>query len=315
MKRNSLILLFLVSIILLQGLVLADSGNSALSSLQLQNAAKIAECKTTMINDVIKSLGSMTSSSTLAGYSSQLSKDLSQLQAYAGAGSKDSFKNYLKNNYDSDYKTAKEAIQTLRKNPGKNISAADRASLKSSYGLALQTFQGCQKDSLKSYSDGRVTSFNSQLDAYQKKADYLKSKGADTSSLDKIVQDAKDQIITPLQTDLGAATTREEIELALKSYCLFNGCQNGTNFHLAAKFSIAELNIVVTRISNTTWANNFTTQLSQVNSDISAANDALTSVGTDKYLDDQEQAVWNNIKSARDLLKQIKPAKNGGTNQ
>lgn len=314
MRKSVLLAGLLVSIFLMQAVfVLSASDNSTLGSAELQAAASNVVCRTAMINSVISSISPLAGGSSLSDYSAKLSSDLSQLQSYASSGDKDSFKSYLSGSYDSDYIAAKGAIQDWRKTPGKNVSAADRKNLMNAYSSALQTFQSCHKDSLKIYGDGRVTSFTSQLDSYQKKADDLKAKGVDTSALNKIIQDARAQIVTPLQTALSAATDGNQIETALKGYCLFDGCKDGANFHLAAKFAIGELNIAVARVSNATWAGNFTSQIAQVNSDISAANSALISVGTNKYLPDQEKTVWDSIKAARDALKQIRPSKSGGS--
>ena len=172
-----------------------------------------------------------------------------------------------------------------------------------SYKQLKDTFDSCHLSSLKDYGEGRVTAFESIIANYQTRADAIKAKGVDTTTLDKILSDAKTQIVDPLKSEIEADTDAKTAQATLQKYCLFDGCKTGINFHLAAKFEIAKLNIALLAIQNT---NATESQISQLKTDITSAQSALTSVGTSKYTDTTKSQVWNNIQAANTFIKQIK---------
>jgi hypothetical protein len=133
--------------------------------------------------------------------------------------------------------------------------------------------------------------------------DALSAKGIDVSSLNKIISDATAQIITPLQNAVSSANDATSINNAIKGYCLFDGCANGINFHLAAKFEIAKLQIAFNKINSN--QNVSQTSITQLQTDITTASGILTQVGTGQYSQDQNTGLWNAIKDAYNVIKTI----------
>ncbi len=141
-------------------------------------------------------------------------------------------------------------------------------------------------------------------DTWTDKASNLSGKGIDTSAMTSLIQDAKTQIIAPLQSAIESATDGKSLADALHKYCLFDGCKDGTNFHFAAKWEIAKLSAMENYVKAQPKAANYTTQLDKVTSDLNSANAGLSAVGSSQY-DDHQSTVWDPIKDAAETLKQV----------
>jgi hypothetical protein len=151
---------------------------------------------------------------------------------------------------------------------------------------------------LEDFANGRINNFKNSLDVYQKKISVLSAKGVDVSSLNQIISDANTQIIAPLQSAISSAGDASSLNQAIKKYCLFDGCVNGTNFHLAAKFETAKLQIALNKINSSSEA-------TQLQTDLTNAKNILTQVGTSQYTSDQNKNLWNAISNGYKVIKSI----------
>jgi len=309
-KSYFFVLILLLTFVLLTNFILAEGNYTKDHSKELQAAYNNAKCRIDFSMGVISAMVSASSSaSSLSNYSDKLASDMTELQTFVNNNDWDGFKSFVKSTFDPDFKVARETVNSWRKTSSwRNLTAEQRKSLRDSYSSQKSTYDTCHLNSLKEVGQGRVTAFNAILDSHQKRADTLKSKGLDTSSLDKIIQDAKTQIVDPLQAALNNTRDAKAVHSALKGYCLFDGCKEGINFHLEAKFEIAKLEIALNKLKT---SNVSADKLTQLETYINNAKNALNSVGTGRYNDQTKRQVWNNIKSAYSKIKEIKQTLKG----
>jgi len=267
----------------------------------LGNVKCMNDFTTTYLNDLI----AVDPSDTLSVDLTKLQSDLTQMQTYESNNDSDSLRNFIKNNYDPDLKTARQDANIWIKSNWRNTTMEKRSDLKNNHKDLKSTFDSCHFTSLKDYGTGRINAFTSILNEYQTKADALKAKGIDTTTLNQLIIDAKSQIITPMQNALDSSNDSATAKQALQNYCLYDGCKTGTNFHFQAKWEITKLDIAFSRINNNENATQVQDKITQLQTDITNAKSGLSSVGTKKYTDAQNKQIWDNIKEANQLVKDM----------
>jgi len=286
------------------GFVIAAENKTHDYTQELQRHWSNLKCKIDFSSGVINSMNSLAPLEVLSQSIARMQADLAQLQVLAASNDREGFKNYIKTTYDDNLKTARSAVKTWRATNNKNLNATQKASLKTSYKDLKDAYESCHFASIRESGIGRINSFNNILEVYQKKTNKLSEKGFDVTSLNAIIQDAKTQIIGPFQQALNSANDSKGIGSLMQKYCLFDGCKNGINFHLAAKFEIAKLEIITNKIKEN--SNVSVEKITQLINYINIANSALNEVGTAHYTQEQKKNIWDNIKSVHELLREIK---------
>jgi hypothetical protein len=316
-KKYITLSIFLISILLV-GLVFADnnstvaSATSAATATELQRFYDIAKAKIDFYSGVANSMIPLVASSTLTSDIAKLQSDLTQIQTYVTASDRTSLTQFAQSTFEPDLNTIKQDILSWRQTNFKNLTVQQKASLVSGFSQSKNDFQTNQLNAYKNFATGRINYFNNIISVYQNKITSLQAKGLDVSSLNQLLSDAQTQIITPLQTAISSATTASQINQDVKEYALFDGSQNGTNFHLAAKFNVDELQMALTKLTSTTGVSQ--TSLTQLQTDITTANSVLTAVGTNQYTNDQQTQLWNAIKDGWSVVKSASTQVNTTTN-
>ena len=306
MKRTQAIGIALA--LLLVPLVSAAGNNTT----GLTAAADYAQCNANMVVSIINSFDTNIpgAAATLDTYKTTLPADATQLQTLAAAGDTTGFKTYQQGTFQPDVKAAHTAMTAALKTlpRGRNATNETRSALstlRSDEQAARQTYQTCRFTAAQQFGSERIQAFNTQITTFQATADQLKAKSIDTSSLDAILSGAQTEIVTPLQDAINAATDGKSLAAAMQDYCLFDGCQNGTNYHLAAKFETERLHLLLGYFTGK-W-NLTSDQVATVQSKLDAATAALNAIDPHKYTDEARADVWDNIKAAAQALKQLQP--------
>ncbi len=281
----------------------------------LASAAAAAECRSAFTVGVINSLTTAVpeTAATLGQYATTLPADAAQLQTLAANKDVEGYKSYVQGTFNPDMQAAHQAIVTARQSyrGDKNVTKGIRDTLKNDYQNLQQQFQACHLDTVKQFDDAKVQAYNAELDQYQARADQLKAKGIDTTTLDQIITDARTNYVTPLQQAEANATDGQNLSRAVRAYCLFNGCKDGQNDHLAAKFEIQRLALLDGYFQGV-W-NLTADQVSAVQAKLSAASSTLSAAGTAVYQGTQSSDVWDNIKAAAQTLRSYQPKNGGGS--
>lgn len=293
----SIIILF--SVIIILNTVIAEE--TELVSLPGKTADSF-KCK---IDFTISYIGSLSLvGANLSSYSEKLNADLFQLDALVSAGNRSAFKDFIKNTFEPNFKAAREAVHKWRKDNYKNLTKEQKASLKESYQSAKKAFEDCHKKSLLDHGNQRVELFEKILAQYKERTDRLAAKGLDTSGMNKVIEDAKAQVVEPLKSALADANDSQSIKNILRKYCLFNGCKNGVNYHLAAKYEIERLSATLAFVKSKLNNTEFNAKVAEAESNLNSAKGLLTEVGNTHYNDNGKQ-IWNKIRSSYEILKNI----------
>lgn len=290
--------------LLLVPFVSADGGN--LTARYLDASAQQVKCKTDFMTGVISGItSSVPSASSLTTYADKLQGDESQLESYAAAGSADSYRDYLRGTYDPDLKSAREAIIQWRVSAIGSLNASERQAIRSSYSSLRSVFDSCEMNAIKGYAQAKVDGYDQILSVAQDRASNLSAKGIDASGLTSLISQARNAIVASLQSAIDSASDGKSLATAVRSYCLYNGCKDGTNFHFAAKWEIAKLTAIEAHVQAQPKAANYSSQLSQVTGDLNTAGSQLSSKGTSDYAPGQESQVWDPIKDAAKTLTEV----------
>src|SRR5271157_3877610 len=218
----------------------AFAQNLTANQTYLAAAAQYAQCKTNFTSAFI---GQVTSAvprlSGLGQYSAALQSDTSRLSSIAATGNVASFRSYLSGTYDPELNAISGNVSAQMR--AANLSRNQTSQLRLLYNGTLATYASCRIDSIRDSASRKLDLFNDSIADYQKEANVLSQQGVNVSALDLLLQNAKSQIATPLAAAVGLASNASQISAALNRYCLFDGCRNGTNFHLAAHFELDRL--------------------------------------------------------------------------
>lgn len=301
-KRGLLIIFLAITFSVMIGFVLASNvgGNSNPDS----NSVLYQEllCRTNFNIGILNSTISAfpNASSTLGPSITLLQYDLSKAKAMNNTG----IREFVRTGYSGDMKDIINLVQSWRKNEGGYFSLDARASMIRSYEQLKATYGQCEQGVYSTIISDRVNRYKSQISDFQNKTHELSKRGFDVTQLNKLIQDAQDQIIAPLEN--ASSANSSSVKEAVQSYCLYNGCENGTNFHLESRFQVTRINIIYEDLEKNSGVFNLSNSLlTQDGKAISNAQSALNKVGTSMYQGNQSDEVWSNIKESYNVTNQL----------
>jgi flagellar biosynthesis chaperone FliJ len=269
----------------------------------LESAFRYAQCRTnfttTYIGQIIAAAPSL---APLNQYSTTLQADTARIPSLATSGNVTAFKNYISGTYDPELNViAKNVSSQLRT---ANLSANVIAELRRNYNSTLANYKSCNMESAKEYALQKLNMFNSSIRSYQNQANNMASKGLNASSLYQMLQNAQTQIVNPFAIAINQATNTSQTYAAINAYCLFDGCKNGTNFHLAAHFSLQSLTIQLNYFE--TDKNISSSSLAPASLDLNNASSILQIVGTKAYVGNQADNIFDNLTAASKAMQQAR---------
>ncbi len=293
----SALLLFLLS----ANAVSAQSASA--NQTLLQSAFVNARCKTNFTTAYIgKVAATVPSLSSLGQYSTSLQGDTARLSILASAGNVTAYRSYVSGTFDPDLdRIAKNFSSSIR---AANLSANVIAELRFNYNTTLASYKTCNMESAKEYALQKLNMFNNSIRNYQEQASDLSSKGLNVSSLNLLLQNAQSQIVSPFENAVNTATNTSQIYAAINTYCLFDGCKNGTSFHLAAHFSLQSLTLQLNYLE--TDKNLSGSSLASANLDLNNASSILQTVGIKSYANGQGDNIFDNLSAASKAMQQAR---------
>ena len=164
---------------------------------------------------------------------------------------------------------------------------------------------------MKKHANMVLNYYNNTLIIYQRRAQNLSDRGVDASNLLDLVDGARAQIFVPLQDEISRTDNASELRKALHQYCLYDGCMNGTNFHMAARFETMRMADLLVVMSPNAIEAGRSSDVAAVQASLEAAVTEINSWGTKDVLQDQLSAVWIDIRSAAKGLNDLFVALNG----
>jgi hypothetical protein len=253
-------------------------------------------------------------SSSLSPIIEELQLDVTRLSQYASQKDVLNYSIYVQESFTPHMMTAataeKSGIEGQRDSGAdKNETKAAMESLKSKFDSLKDAQNSCFD--AKDHANLVINYYNNSLNMYEARTKNLTDRGFDTSYLLTLVSDARSQILVPLQNGVNSATDSTGVIDVLGQYCLFDGCLDGTNFHMAAKFETKRLTILLEVISPTAVEAGL--DRDTPNTSLDHANRMIESWGTSNAGGDQLKATWDNIRSAAKDLHDLFVALGGDT--
>lgn len=290
--------------------VLADDDDAAYMSIR---ADKLA-CKIDFHIAVLTELGTKLNNSTeISKWISKLKEDKDKLHEFASKGDDKEFHKFQRDILHDDAKSAGDSLKGIRKNFKRyNVTKDMRTSLKELFKADRINFTNCISQIDLKIAERRVEYYTKILAKRREKIEKLSKRNISVADLNDIIARAQDTIVTPLQNAVNTGDAAQA-GAALKQYCLFSGCRNGTNFHFAAKFEIARLSDLLAKVSSGPKAAEIAPQAVTIQAELNSAKSALDAVGNASFGENQRDQVWNQIKAAaesfRKLIKSLKVEK------
>lgn len=284
------------------------ANNAPLKSAELGAANSQVACRANFTIGVIQSLQGVSSTPDLSSQVSNLQNDLTHLNTLQQGGNLAAFRAYVQGTFDVHLKDARLAVAQWRTDNRGNLTDSQKNSIATTYSTLKTSFDSCTQDTLKQLGDERVQDFTDEVSRLQNVAENLSSRGVDVSGINTVLQDAQTQIITPLQNAVSSAQTTSDLQNAVKGYCLYNGCTNGTDYHLEARFEIAKINSVVSFLQGKNITQAGQSDLTQASNQANAAKTILDGLNNRNATPDQEKQMWTDIISAYGSLKQARAA-------
>lgn len=286
----------LIALLLLIPAVHADEAES-----RAGNAAFMhMQCKTEFTQGVLKVfITVLPSASTLQTNVDKLRADLAELETKAADPK--AYTSYVRTTLHPDLRDSKQA--SLNVSLTTSTTKAQRSAIRDGYMQKRATYITCTTNATQAFAEAKLALYKKKIAGAQEKANTLQAKGVGIAAVNKVIVDANTQIVAPMESELGNASTLDRKKGVLDKYCLYNGCEYGTNFHFAAKLAIETTQGILNLMKTNANAAQAEESFKQAQIHINAAREALAIIGTKAYSESDKDAVWSHIRAAEKDLK------------
>lgn len=277
------------------------SGNGVLKNGAMDGVMADVVCKTNFNVGVLESYKEVSpmSASVLDPLIETIQSDTSQLQSYADSNDTESFRSFLKDTYEKDSHDAKEDLSALRRNL--TLDNATREELRSDFEQLKNEYQSCHVAAVRLFASIKADLYDMHLEKVEDKIRTLEDKGVDSQKMRSLVEAARSSIVTPLRDAINSGDSARMIRSATRDFCLYGGCNNGTAFHLAAKFEIEKLEGILARVQSMN-VSNVSELVAQAQTHLDNAKASLDLNSSDH---ETEVRSWSEIRLAAQTIQTI----------
>ncbi len=272
-----------------------DSMNATLAQVTCQ-----ANYITGYINDTITVIPNINSSAITAD-SAKIATDLQTLTSDVNNHDKMQFQTGLPA-IRADFKSGRVDLNSAIKasEPAKTI----RSQLRSDMISLAATERSCTFMAEQQSAQARVASFEFSIQQAQDRSHRLYLRGVDTTQLNSTIAQAQTDL-SNLASAISSATNSTQLKAAIQSYCLYDGCKSGTNFHFAAQISLGSEQAALNAIQSNQNSGQYDTLISQAQGNLTSAQNILTSVEGSQYQNTQAKDLWTSLHDAQTVIAQI----------
>jgi hypothetical protein len=263
-----------------------------------------ANDETSYISTAISDIPNIDQTS-LSADSGKISTDLQTLTT--DVNNKDQFKIDLKS-FRTDSLTGTYDLRSAIKNA--KPTSDERTKLKSDLGNIRSTYQSCMFGAGQQFANVKLQVYGNAIQKVQNRTKIMVSKGMDVTQLDQLVSQAQTNLGN-LAASVSSATNSSQLKAAMQSYCQYNGCKSGTNFHFAAQTALDAEQVALNKIKSNPNSGQYGSQIDQAQTDLTNAQNTLTTVGTSKYQGTQQTDVWHALHDSNSIIKQLWGELNG----
>jgi len=185
-----------------------------------------------------------------------------------------------------------------------------KTKLKSDFSSMRSTYQSCVFSAIQQFANVKLQVYGNAIQKVQNRTNVMASKGMDTTQLNLLISQAQTNLGN-LAASVSSATNSSELKTALKSYCQYNGCKSGVNFHFAAQTALSAEQSVLDSIKSNPNSGQYSSKIDQAQTDLTNAQNILITVGTSKYQGTQQTDVWNDLHDSSGIIKQLWGELNG----
>ncbi|MGC1708899.1 MAG: hypothetical protein WA799_03755 [Nitrosotalea sp.] len=272
-----------------------DSMNAALAQVTCQ-----ANYLTGYIGDAISVIPNI-NSTAISADSSKITTDLQTVTTDTNNDNKTQFKTdlpTLRADFQSGRLDLNHAIKTS------TPTKTERSQLRSDMTSLGTTERSCMFAAEQQSAQAKIASFQFAIQQTQTRSHKLYLRGFDTTQLNQTISQAQTNLGN-LAAAISSATNSTQLKAALQSYCQYDGCKSGTNFHFAAQSAFDVEQAALNAIKSNPNSGQYSTQISQAQTDLNNAQSILSPVGTGQYQGTQSTDVWNNLHDTQGIINQI----------
>lgn len=281
-----------------------DSIQQASLNAMLARVTCQANAETGYIGAAISDISNI-NQTAISADSSKITVDLQTLTT--DVNNKDQFKVDLKS-FRSDSLTGTLDLRSAIKVA--NPTSDEKTKLRSDYSSVKSTYQSCMFGAIQQSANVKLQAYGNAIQKVQNRTNAMASKGMDTTQLNLLINQAQTNLGN-LAASISSATNSSELKTALKSYCQYNGCKTGVNFHFAAQTALNTEQSILDSIKSNPNSGQYGSQIDQAQTDLTNAQNILNTVGTSKYQGTQSTDVWNDLHDANGIIKQLWGELNG----
>lgn len=241
--------------------------------------------------------------SDLGAHIEKLNADLATLNGYVTANDRQGFNGFVCGTIQPDMKAAHEALRTDRSHFREwNVTVETRQQLKADYERRKAMFEAQIRACVLELGGIRVDYYNDVLARNDARVANLSDRGVDVSGMLNVKAGAQSNVIGPLQSAVNAGdanATRDE----LRGKCLGNGAPY--SFHYWAKTDLEALKGITARIADNATRAGHGDDIASINTKLATVEGTLAVVGTSPYTEEQQEAIWDNLKAASEELRAL----------
>lgn len=272
-----------------------DSMNAILAQVTCQ-----ANYLTGYIGDAISVIPNI-NSSAISSDSSKITTDLQTVTTDVNNNNKTQFKTDLPT-LRTDFKSGRLDLNSAVK--ASTPTKTERSQLRTDMASLGTTERSCMFASEQQSAQAKIAAFQFAIQQEQTRSHKLYLRGFDTTQLNQTISQAQTNLDN-LAAAISSATNSTQLKAALQSYCQYDGCKSGTNFHFAAQSALDAEQAALTAITSNPNSGQYSTQISQAQTDLTNAQNTLNTVATGQYQGTESTDVWNNLHDAQVIINQI----------
>ena len=178
--------------------------------------------------------------------------------------------------------------------------------MREQYSVYKKRYDECAFASLKALALQRLNAYKEDLDVVEDNTEELAIDGAPTEEIQKVIDNARIEIIYPYEQAIKGSSVTSEISQAVNKFCLYEGCPKGINFHLGAKYELEKLSVVLPAVKEKVNDSALQEKINFAIASLEEAKAVLRAVGSAQYAGVQHQGVWKPIKDSYEILNESK---------